>query len=171
VGVGLGVRVGVAFLRALWWSLRWVCREVGMAVGVDVGLGFGLCFVLLWRGGFSAFAVLRGRKIGVDVGTAVHVGSGVGEGSVVLSGAMPAVGVGVSARPELTEIPLKATPRTKPARERRTSRPDMCVLITSWAAIVGQASAGCSAPNDRIRSSTSSITESGVEAPAVTPMR
>ena len=106
-----------------------------------------------------------------DSGPASRSAVGVGGMAVVLSGVRPIVGVGVSAWAGAL------TPRTSDAEQehaegfRRQERADHWLEITRSAAVADQASAGCSAPNERIRTSTSSITESGVEAPAVMPIR
>lgn len=92
---------------------------------MDVDLGLDLCFFLVARRDFSALAVLRGRGIGVDVGSDVQVGSGVEEGAVVLSGVIPAVGVGVSASTGPIETPPRTMHTSRPPRQPRRMRPDL----------------------------------------------
>lgn len=140
---------------------------------MGVGVARGLLRIRLWPAGFSAFAVIRGRGDGVGLGSGVQVGSGLGTTTVVVSGVSPivGVGVGVSAFAGVLRPPTRATPNRRPTSDPRMKRVCSGLEITRSAAVADQASAGCSAPNERIRASTSSMTESGVDAPAVIPIR
>jgi hypothetical protein len=142
---------------------------VGVTVGF--GVGRGLRWLRLWTEGFSALAVMRGNGTDVGLGTGVQVGSEVGRITVVLSGVRSTVGVGVSACTDVLVPPASAAPNSRPITAARMKPAHLSLKITRSAAVADQTSAGRSASNDRIRASTSSITESGVEAPAVTPTR
>jgi hypothetical protein len=175
-GVGVAVDFWCACLRRFWRAflgagVAFSGAGVTVSVRVGVGVGRGLCLIRFGRGGFSGFAVIRGLGVGVGLGAGVQVGTGVGGVTAVLSGVSPMVGVGVSARTGAPAPPASTVLTNKPSKIPRPERAVHWLEITRSAAVADQTSAGCSAPNERIRASTSSITESGVDAPAVTPMR
>jgi hypothetical protein len=99
-----------------------VAAGVGVDVGfsLDFGFDFDLEFAAAWCRCFSGWGVIRGRRTGVDVGRGVQVGREVGVGVAVLSGVIPMVGVGASARAAAPDTPTSRTPNRTLTQKRCT---------------------------------------------------